>query len=185
MFRYDSNSLAKFIKPSILSSKKYISDLISIDCEDNNNCVTMKKVSISFAASECLKKLDISEAKLVEFKHACFNCYQCIMLKLVKRKSSPCNYSLISHLSCLSPRYIVTHANSNVEKFENVLSTIGEHGFVKVTDGDALLKEYKNFCKLLRLEKKDECLEYTCGKSKRVDVFFYEVIGTKDNYAKL
>ena len=60
--------MEKFIKQSVISQNKYLSDLLKIDAESTENHVSMKKVVISFAANSILTKLKVTEAKLAEFK---------------------------------------------------------------------------------------------------------------------
>lgn len=177
--------LEMFVKPSVIQSSKYIADLIKIDIEDTSNYLPTRKVCIGFASSEYLKRIDISEAVLSEFKLACQMCYKTIVVKLFKRGSSPCNYKLVSDIICLSPRYMINHPNSTIDKFEAVLSKFVHHKFVKMADGDDIMKQYKNTVKFMKEEKKKECGEYVCGKSKRIDEFFFELLGNLPEYGKL
>jgi len=64
--------MESFIKPNVMLSRRYMSDLIKIDVEDVQSHVPMNKVVMGFAASTALTKASTSKAKLAEFNHQCF-----------------------------------------------------------------------------------------------------------------
>ena len=145
----------------------------------------MNKVTIRFAASTALTKVDISEAKLAEFKLQCSVMYKTIVVKLQKRKSSQCNSSLVSQMCCLNPQFMINHPNNTIVKFEDVLTSMIENRFVKPVDCDDILKQYKLLLRLLRLEHRELCLEYDINKSLRIDSLFHGLLGNKVEYSSL
>ena len=177
--------MESFIKPNVMLSQRYMSDLIKIDVEDFQNHVPMNKVVIGFAANTALTKASTSEAKLAEFKYRSFLCYKSMVLKLETRTTSPCNSSLVIQLCCLNPQFMMNHPNSTVDKYECVLSSFIENKFVKPIECDDLLKQYKLLLRLLKLQHKESCLQHDFLNSVRIDSFMHGIIGNKDEYSKL
>lgn len=177
--------MERFIKKDILSQSRAMTSLLKIDVEDTTNHIPVKHVVIGFAAKTSLSSLDLSEAKVAEFKSQCLMAYQSIVLKFQRRKNSPCNSELVPYLSSLNPTYMVNHPNNTVVKFEAVLTTLIEKRFLMPAECDEIMKQYKCLINLIKIEKKEEFTEYDLRTDERLDKLFGEMIGMKKEYSEL
>ena len=59
-----------------------------------------------------------------------------------------------------------------------------KHRFLKASECDVLLVQYKSFCRLAKLQYKEEFLKYQ-NVNTRLDVFFCEILNGKSQYSEL
>ena len=122
----------------------------NVDVENTANHLPNKKISIGFVAATSLTAADVGIAEESEFRQQSFLCYKSIVAKLKER--SPIKHDFVLHLRSFSPQYIVNHPNSSVTHFEKSLTYLINTNFFKPTECDEMIKQYKNFIALVRLE---------------------------------
>ena len=178
--------MENFMKQNSLpGSLRYASDLAEVDFKDEAKHVQKLKVNGGFACGECLRDCELSEVKLIEFKHDLSECYVAIVDKLVNRSTSPCKIQLISILSCLNPRFIMCHPNKTVHKFELLLSALIKSKHIERMQCDDILSQYKNFVHICRLEHRETFEKFKLLGPARLDALYYSIIGNDPNFSNL
>ena len=173
--------MERFIKEEMLSNS--ISSLIEVDVENTKNHVENKKVKIGYAAKTCLSKEKTGEIKEAEFKSQSLDCFKSIVLKLKER--SPIKYKFVLYLRSLKPQYIINHPHATVSNFEKLLDSLIEFKFLNATECDTLLKQYKTFISLIRLEHKEKFTDFGLKSEDRLDLLFHSVIGNDKKFREL
>lgn len=102
------NLLENFLKRPVVESSTPAS-LLKLDlfCEKDEK--NTKHVGVGFAATEALKKADISETKIIEFKSQCKTFYRSAAQKILER--SPLMFCLVRNLDCLNPKSMMRNSN--------------------------------------------------------------------------
>ena len=172
--------LENIVKPAKLGSSPTLPEMLAIDLDKEQNMIDCKNVCIGLATKEALSRLNLSEAKLREFKSQCQNCYKVVVKKLAERFSTG-TIDLLSCFGSLNPRFILDHPNQSVARFENLVICLIQKELVKADKADAIMSQYKEINRKVRSERKHESLQYVPTKN-RIDSFYYELIGEKSEY---
>ena len=173
--------MEKFIKEELLSDS--ISSLIDVDVEESKNHIEMKKIKIGYAAKTCLSKANVGKVKETEFRYQVLSCYKAFILKLKER--SPIKFKFVLQLRSLKPQYIIRHPNASVTNFEKLLDSLIESRYLKAPECDTLLKQYRDFLSLIRLNHKEKFTEFNLKTEDRLDVLFYSIIGNDTKFIEL
>ena len=173
--------MEKFVKEELLTDS--ISLLIDVDVEEAKNHVETKKVKIGYAAKTCLSKADVGTTKETEFRYQALNCYKAIISKLKER--SPIKYKFVLYLRSLKPQYIIRHPNASVTNFGKLLDSLIELKFLSAAECDTLLKQYKGFLSLTRLEHREKFTDFGMKSEERLDVLFHSIIGNNTKFNEL
>lgn len=83
---------------------------LDLSTENNDHMKSIKHVTIGFTATEAIKKSDITEANLMEFKSQCKNFYRSVAQKIIQR--SPLQFPVVRNLECLNPNNMSKISNS-------------------------------------------------------------------------
>ena len=100
-----------FIKAKKLGDNSTVGEILAIDF-----------------VKDGLNKLNLTDQKLREFKYQCLLGYKAVIAKIKQRMSHE-TIQMMTSMSSLSPRYIVNHPNSCINRFEYLLmSFIQKYG---------------------------------------------------------
>ena len=173
-----SSIIEPIVTRSIMDSLT-VSSFSSLDLDDDKVLVTSKKVAIGFAANDILKKLKLSEAKVIEFKTECRTFYATAAKKIIER--SPLSRAIVRNMVCLNPKTVSTEdCSALIKKFEIILSKLVALNRLGTDACDDLIKEYKSFIKFVKREHKEEFGEYALKNSLRLDKFLQKFMNTED-----
>lgn len=177
------NLLVNFLKrPTIESSTP--ASLLKIDlCSEKDEKLT-KHVSVGFAATEAMKKVDISEIKMIEFKSQCKTFYRATAQKIIER--SPLMFSFVRNLDCLNPKSMMRNSNLKQEKmFEGIISKMSESNLINSADCDDLVDQHRSFLKYVQCDHKEDFEKYESRHSLRLDKFLHNYLQEKPEFSKL
>ena len=136
--------MEKFIKPEILQGAKTPAKLVSVDPMDKGNILPYKEVEIGFATKQASASIrNKSDLAVMRFCNDCVTFLQNLTAKLQDR--SPLKHSLLMHLKCMDPRFMIQDPQRAVDKFTNVLKKALALHWYTAADCDIMLSEYKNF----------------------------------------
>ena len=169
-----------FIVAKKLGDSPTVAEIMSIDLENNANLIDCKYISVGLAVKDELKKLNLTDTELREFKYQCLLAYKSLIMK-VKERQPEQTIEIMSNISSVSPKYIVNHPNRSIQRFEDLLLYLIDKKLVRADEEDRILTQYKEVARKIRTEKKHEAMNfaYSCN---RVDDFFADLIGLNEDY---
>lgn len=177
-----NNLLESVANRSVMDSLS-MSSVVTLDLDDKNVLKVPKKITIGFACNEALKKANLSEAKLVEFKTECRTFYVTTAKKMIER--SPLGLPIVRNMACLNPKTISTeHSDKQIKMFDNILSKMVRLKLLKTGECDDLIDEHKCFIKFIQQEHKEEFMEFSMSEGTRLDNFLQKFL-EKPKYLKL
>ena len=87
------------------------------------------------------------------------------------------------YIHCLNPNYI-SNPNSSISMFGLVLTLMLNNNYLKGDECDYLIRQYKDFIKLCKIEYLTKFAEYNVHID-RLDDLLFSVIGRKDEFSRL
>jgi len=87
----------RFMKPEAIET---VSSISLKDVQTEANLLPAKNVVLGFDTLKALKKVNITTAKMLQFRQDCKNCFQKFVWKIMNR--SPLTYSLTKAATCLA-----------------------------------------------------------------------------------
>jgi hypothetical protein len=134
--------LDKIVTKKVLEEYSVSSSTITqLDFDDDSIFIATKHISVGFVIKEELKKANVSDAKLIEFKAQCKDFIKVTARKILAR--SPLKLKFVRNVDCINPKAIAKDKIQDLSlKFEGVLSKLTETRLVNANDCDELIKQY-------------------------------------------
>ena len=106
--------LEKVVLPRFITSNTSLSDLMSLDLDDDNIYRSAKNVKVNFSTKEALAEVNTSEQDEIAFKVDVKACIRSLVEKL--RERSNIQHKIVSHLDCLNPKTIRERSTATLTK---------------------------------------------------------------------
>ena len=172
--------MTRFLKPEALQDKSGLA-LAKIDVK--KDCLLVKEVGIGFGASRALAVCS-TETK-VNFRREAKEIMQTICTKIQER--SPLKYPMTKYASCLNPQLIWTQPEECKKRFKGVCNTFLDANRITTNAADRAKQSWDNLLSStdFKLRAKDHCKLSNSDSSKRLDVFYRDLLADKDEHADL
>ena len=171
--------MRRFIKKEKLECSD--DQLCKIDVTNTEFHMNYTKIDIGFASEKLTAgsgKKKPSERMQMQFRMECKACLIAVLSKLIEK--SPVSYSIVRHLSCLSPSLMVSGKDLCYGKFKKVLSFLVNCNWLNQDDCDTVLQE---FTMLLDAIPKDRFKAFNPSED-RLDTLLIEYVAA-DTYKHL
>ena len=187
LYRLLRSIMARFIKPDVMQNVKSVNKLLDVKVDQTSDHLSHSKIDVGFVAekltTELSAKKKVGEQSLMAFKMDSKKCLLAIVQKLLLK--SPLNYSLVSNLSFLDPRKMLSATKElSIRRLKRALSYLVDQNRVRETDCDDIIREYSQFVDDV-VESNHSTFADFDPVNNRVDTLLHGFLLKKKEFGKL